>query len=195
MCNIANLKHAMWTQHIERHWNCASYSVSLRALFGKDQSKPNFCSITSHYTWRYRDYGFSLSNSVVHAHLNCYVLLKVATWPSPQVGIYRGTYQDYSYWGAFTFLINVEMYNVPLLAGIYIATYEHCASRCDLSYNNYWLDLLIWWYTQVQLYVTLAVIWNLQYFPILTCWNLGIQCWFYFILCIYNLWHLTSISH
>ncbi len=45
VCDIASLKRAMWTQHISALDVAQSYSVSLRALFGKEPSRPNFCSI------------------------------------------------------------------------------------------------------------------------------------------------------
>ena len=42
-----------------------SYLVSLRALFGKDPTRPNLLhNWRCHYTWRYRESGFSLYNSV-----------------------------------------------------------------------------------------------------------------------------------
>ena len=62
---LASLKRAMWTQH-KWPWSCAKLlSSSTRAVrLGPDSTQFLLHRWRRHYTWRHRESGFSLSNSV-----------------------------------------------------------------------------------------------------------------------------------
>ena len=86
---IASLMHAMWTQHT-RPSSCAKLLGQFTRAVQQGPESTQFLlhSWRRHYTWRYRESGFSLSNSVAltHKYLS-YLLIFVFFSDDRQIGL------------------------------------------------------------------------------------------------------------